>query len=205
MSVHTYSNIGNAGEGAAVTSKGRLFVLVGPSAVGKNTIMQGVLAATPKMRQLPTMTTRPPRSGEAEGVQHYFVDLETFNQMLADGDLLEHQEVHPGKFYGVPRQRTKDALDRGDLLIADVDIYGAQALKTAFPDNVITIFVLPTTKEVLRQRLLERGEADLEDRLRRAELELSHADEFDHQIVNDVLDHSIEMVSNIVQQTLAAA
>jgi guanylate kinase len=149
------------------------------------------------------MATREPRPGEQEGVQHFFVDVPTFQQMVAAGELLEHQENYPGKFYGVPRDRTKAALDHGDLLIADVDVYGAQALKAAFPDNVITIFIKPPSTEALRERLLERGEADLDDRLKRAEMELSHAEECDYQVVNDVLESSIEVVSTIVRQTLA--
>src|SRR5215831_12853036 len=87
--------------------KGLLFVLVGPTAVGKNTIMQEVIKRVPRLRQLPTVTTRSPRPGEQEGREHFFVTREKFDQLQTDGELIEAQEVHPGKFYGTPRQSTQ--------------------------------------------------------------------------------------------------
>ena len=182
----------------AERSNGCLFILVGPSGVGKNTIMQDVIAKIPALRQLPTATTRAPRAGEQEGKQHYFVSLERFEQMKADGELLESQQVHPGKWYGVPRWQTKQALETGALLIADIDIYGAQAVRAAFPANVVTIFIKPPTLDVLRERLRERGETDLEDRFRRAEMELSHAPECDFQVTNDVLEEAAHKVAEII-------
>jgi guanylate kinase len=184
---------------------GCLFILVGPSGVGKNTIMRDVMQRVPGLRQLPTATTRPPRPEETEGVQHYFVSLDRFNEMWANGDLLEHQEVHPGKWYGVPRDLTRQALGAGTAMIADIDIYGAQALKAAFPDHVITIFVRPPSLDALRERLRERGENDLEDRFRRAEMELSRAAECDYQVVNDVLETCVSEVTAIVQRQLQRA
>lgn len=202
MNNHRNYNVINTefvGEVLAEHSKGWLFILVGPSGVGKNTIMHDVIAKLPALRQLPTATTRAPRSGEQEGKQHYFVDLDRFDEMKADGDLLESQQVHPGKWYGVPRQQTKQALETGALLIADIDILGAQAVKAAFPGNVVTIFIKPPNLDVLRERLSGRGEIDFEDRFRRAEMELSHTDECDYQVINDVLDKAIQEVVAIIQ------
>lgn len=181
---------------------GCLFVLVGPSGVGKNTIMRDVMHNIEGLHQLPTATTRDPRPGEDEGVQHYFVSREQFERMRDDGDLLEHQEVHPGKWYGVPRDLTRRALADGKPLVADVDIYGAAALKKAFPTNVVTIFVEPPSLDVLRERLLERGEVDLEERFERAEMELSRANECDYRVVNDVLERCVEEVTAIVQREI---
>jgi guanylate kinase len=192
------------GESLAERSNGWLFILVGPSGVGKNTIMRDVIGKIPNLRQLPTATTRAPRAGEQEGEHHYFVDLKRFEAMQANGDLLEAQQVHPGKWYGVPRASTQQALEGGALLIADIDILGAQAVKAAFPDNVVTIFIKPPTLDVLRERLRERGETDLEDRFRRAEMEVSHADECDHQVVNDVLERADHEVVDIIQRTIGA-
>jgi guanylate kinase len=202
---HTINiNTNFVGESLAERSKGWLFILVGPSGVGKNTIMRDVIGKIPNLRQLPTATTRAPRPGEQEGEHHYFVDLRRFEAMEANGDLLESQQVHPGKWYGVPRESTQQALEDGALLIADIDILGAQAVKAAFPDNVVTIFIKPPTLDVLRERLRERGEADLEDRFRRAEMELSHADKCDHQVVNEVLERADHEVASIIQRTISA-
>lgn len=181
-----------------MSRKGCLYVFVGPSGVGKNTIMNRVREAFPEMRQLPTATTREKREGEVEGVHHFFVTLEHFNAMREHGDLLEAQEVHPGKFYGVPRSSTVRVLQEGGLWLADIDIFGAEALKAAFPDNVVTIFVTPPSLEVLTERLEERHEQDIEARLKRVELELSHARFCDHQVVNDDLERCVAEVIAIV-------
>jgi guanylate kinase len=199
---HSITNTEFVGEVLAERTNGCLFILVGPSGVGKNTIMKDVTAKIPALRQLPTATTRAPRSGEQEGKQHYFVSLDRFEEMKADGQLLESQQVHPGKWYGVPREQTKQALETGAFLIADIDILGAQAVKDAFPDNVVTIFIKPPNLEVLRERLSGRGDTDFEDRFRRAEMELSHANECDHQVINDVLEQAIQEVIAIIQTKL---
>ncbi|MBX3086822.1 MAG: guanylate kinase [Anaerolineae bacterium] len=183
-------------------SKGWLFILVGPSGVGKNTIMRDVIGKIAGLRQLPTATTRAARPGESEGQQHYFVTLDQFEQMKSNGDLLESQEVHPGKWYGVPRHQTQQALETGALLIADIDILGAKAVKTAFPANVVTIFIKPPTVEALRARLRERGEADLEDRFQRAEMELSLIGECDHVVVNDILERATQEVADIISRKI---
>jgi guanylate kinase len=191
-----------AEHGTTAPLSGCLFVLVGPSGVGKNTIMRDVMHNIDGMRQLPTATTRDPRPGEDEGVQHYFVSRERFEEMKASAELLEFQEVHPGKWYGVPRDLTRQLLASGDLLVADVDIYGAAALKKEFPKNVVTIFVLPPSLAALRERLRERGEVDLEDRFQRAEMEMSRAAECDYRVVNDVLERCVAEVTTIVQREI---
>lgn len=180
--------------------KGCLYVFVGPSGVGKNTIMNRVRQAFPDMRQLPTATTREKRDDEVEGVHHFFVTLQRFNEMREHGDLLEAQEVHPGKFYGVPRSSTARVLQEGGLWLADIDVYGAEALKGAFPDNVVTIFVRPPSLDVLAERLEERHETDIAARLQRVELELSYAPTCDFQVVNDDLERCVAEVIAIINR-----
>jgi guanylate kinase len=192
-------SISISGQTPLPDGKGYLFVLVGPSGVGKNTVMSEVMRLEPALRQLPTVTTRPPREGEQEGIHHYFVSKPAFLEMIADDLLLEHQEVHPGKFYGVPRDQTGQALAAGQLMIADIDIFGARAVKQAFPDQVVTIFVRPPSVDVLRQRLMERDEKELEIRLMRATMELSHADDYDYQVINDQLDRCVQDVLEIIR------
>lgn len=187
--------------------KGTLFILVGPTAVGKNSIMKEVIKRMPRLRQLPTVTTRSPRSDEQEGREHFFVTREKFDRLLANGDLLEAQEVHPGKFYGTPRQQTLAALQAKELLIADIDILGAKAVQAAFPQNVVLIFVEPPNIETLGERLRSREEnkmteEEILDRLQRAKFELDHADEFEYRVLNDHLEDAILATMEIIARVL---
>jgi guanylate kinase len=185
--------------------KGALFVLVGPSAVGKNTIMTRVMSQRPQLRQFPTMTTREKRSNEEQGREHFFVTLDEFRKLLADNALIEHQEVYPGKFYGTPRQQMQTLLDAGRTMIADIDVLGASKLKEAFPDRVILIFIEPPTPDDLEKRLRERGnmsEEEIAKRLERAAFELKFAEKCEYRVVNDTLEHSVEKVIEIVDAEL---
>lgn len=186
--------------------EGALFVLVGPAGVGKNTVISRVLQQFPRLRRLPTATTRPRRSDEQEGREHFFVTPETFQKMIGEGVLIEHQEVHPGKFYGAVRQYTHDALDAGELLIADIDILGAEALKADLGERAITIFVFPPSLEVLEARLRKRGnmpETEIADRLKRASFELSRSDKCQYRVTNGTLEQCVSEVVAIIRQEIA--
>jgi guanylate kinase len=182
-----------------------MFVLVGPAGVGKNTIMGGVKARLPQLEQLPTITTRQPRPTEKEGREHFFVDQDAFQKMVADEALIEYQEVYPGKFYGTPSAGMQAALDDGKTMIADIDVVGAGKLKAAFPDRVVLIFVMPPDKDDLEERLRARGnmsEEEIATRLKRASLELSYAGQADYRIVNDTLERSVEDACAIINDEL---
>ncbi len=186
--------------------EGVLFVLVGPAGVGKNTVISRVMAQTPQLRRLPTATTRSRRPDEQEGREHFFVSIEKFRQMIERGELIEHQEVHPGKFYGAVRQYTRDALNAGEFLIADIDILGAEALKADLGERAITIFVFPPSLEVLEQRLRKRGnmpEEEIADRLKRASFELSRSDACQYRVTNDTLEHCVSEVLGIIRKEIA--
>jgi guanylate kinase len=183
-----------------------MFVLVGPAGVGKNTIMGGVKARQLQLEQLPTVTTRQPRPTEKEGREHFFVDLDTFQQMITDEALIEYQEVYPGKFYGTPRAGMQAALDNGKTMIADIDVVGAGKLKAAFPDRVVLIFIMPPDKDDLEERLRSRGnmsEEEITTRLKRASLELSYAGQADHRVVNDTIERSVEHVCQLIRDELS--
>lgn len=195
--------------------RGLLFVLVGPGGAGKNTLMRATLEAFETLRQLATATTRPMRDGEQHGREHLFVTREKFQQMIATGELLEWQEVTPGKFYGVPRSSVETALANGQHLIADIEVYGAQALRVAFRDDVVLIFVtvpgatLPAQLEVLRDRMgnEDRNESAglIQQRLDRArDIELPFANECEHVIVNDDIERAVTELKTIIQGHLQA-
>jgi guanylate kinase len=185
--------------------RGVLFVLVGPSAVGKNTVMKGVMEQLPELRQLPTATTRPIRHNEQQGREHFFVTLDEFRNMIANQELIEYQEVYPGTFYGTPRKPMQEALDAGKKIIADIDVVGAGKVKAAFSHDVVLIFVAPPDMDTLEKRIRQRGDASEEEianRLARASFEMKYADRCDYRVVNDTLDQTVEAVLHIVRQEL---
>lgn len=166
---------------------GMLFILVGPGGVGKNALMGYVMANLPDLRQLPTATTRSPRESEQHGIEHLFVSVDDFRQMIANDELLEHQEVHPGKFYGVPRATVEDAIYQKRDLIADIEFKGATILRAAYPENAQAVFIAPPSLEALEIRMRERGDnqTDIDNRFDRLPSEMFYAPTCDHVIVND--------------------
>jgi len=179
-----------------------LIVLIGPSGVGKNTLMQRAIADVPGLRQMPTATSRLPRANEQEGREHWFVSLETFGQMIATNALFEYQEVHPGQFYGVPRAQLEQMLQVDHArLIADIDIKGALNLREVFPDITRLIFIEPPSLSELEARIRARGEtseADLQARMARVPMELAFATKCDFRILNDDLDHASQALIGII-------
>jgi guanylate kinase len=185
---------------------GLLFVLVGPGGVGKNTLMHNALAKQENLRQLPTATTRNPRPGEQEGREHLFVSEEQFRQMISQDQLLEWQEVHPGRFYGVPRFTVERAMQDEIDLIADIEVVGASILRSAYPDNAVLIFIAPSGQDddtaitLLRRRMEDRGDnlAEIEKRLQRARMEMAYAPTCDYLIVNEQIEDAALMLNSII-------
>jgi guanylate kinase len=188
---------------ASYRRKGLLFILVGPTGAGKNTIMNAALNRLKHIRQLPTATTRAIRENEQEGREHYFLTREAFEELIANDGLLEHQNVH-GRLYGVPRVTVAQAIDAEQDRIADIDVLGAMNVRAAFPDNTVIIFVQPGASDdvmgTLRDRLNQRGEKseEIERRLERVPLEMSYAPLCDYLIINEDLDEATETLCSIV-------
>lgn len=190
------------------TQRGQLFVLIGPGGAGKNAIMHIALEQVDNLRQLATATTRPRRNGEVEGQHHLFVSLETFQDMLQNGQLLEHEEVTPGRFYGIPRASVEDNLNAGRNLIADIDVNGARVLRSTYPDDATLIFITVPGQtaddmlNVLRQRMTERnseGPQVIQQRLDRArDVELPFLTQADYVIVNDDITQAVADLIEII-------
>jgi len=190
---------------------GVIFVMIGPGGAGKNAIMKAVIQQLKYVEQLPTATTRPIRDGEKEGREHFFISSDQFKNMINNDELLEYQEVTPNKFYGVPRQSVADALSRSHIRIADIEVLGAQALASAFPENVVQIYVTvpgETLEEqlgILEARMKQRDDSttNIKERLNRAKtLELPYQSQCDYVVVNDDLTTAIEDVTKIIQSEL---
>lgn len=178
---------------------GLLFVLVGPPGVGKNAMMNSVLDQITSLRQLPTATTRPIRPTEQHGREHLFVTQDEFQRMIDQNDLIEWQIVH-GHQYGTPRSTVQQAMSAGQDLIADIEVLGATYLRSAFPENVILIFVQPPSLTELIHRMHTRGEteAEIQKRMQRVEMEMRYAPECDYLITNDSVERASDILRGII-------
>lgn len=187
---------------ASETSRdGLLFVLVGPTAVGKNELMKAVLSQCPQLVQMPTATTRPIRANEQEGREHFFVDRARFQQLIDSNALLEHQYFHDN-WYGTVRERLEEAIERGQDQIADIEVLGASAVHASYPDNSILIFISPPDPHTLETRIRKRGSdtpQEIELRLRRIPFEMQFAARCQYLIVNDKLDQAAAELVSIIQ------
>lgn len=172
---------------SAGLGNGLLFILVGPGGVGKNTLMEAVLPRFDHFSQLATVTTRPIRPNEVPGKHHIFVTSDEFERMIEAHELVEYEQVHPGKYYGVPRSPLERAIVAGHDLIADIEISGAANVRAAYPRNTIVIFIKPPSLEVLAERMRARGEKEsgIAERMARAARELPFADQAHYVIIND--------------------
>lgn len=179
---------------------GTVFVVSGPSGVGKSTIVRRVLEAEPRVRFSISHTTRAPRPGESDGVDYHFVDEARFRALIAAGAFLEHAE-YQGHLYGTSRVAVEVPTREGYDLILEVEVQGARQLQKQLPEAV-RIFILPPSEEVLEARLRARNtedEAVTARRLAKAREELAYAEECQHRIVNDVIDKAIDELLQIIR------
>jgi len=181
-------------------ASGLMFVISGPSGVGKGTIYNIVLEKMPFIKRSISVTTRQPRVGELEGVNYYFKTIEEYQQMIASGDFLETASVFEN-FYGTPRAPIMEMLDNGDDVMFEIDVEGAKQIKAKYP-ACIQIFIMTPDLGVLEDRLKGRGtesEESLRIRLGGAKREILEAKKFDYLVFNDNLDEAVESVMSIVR------
>lgn len=179
---------------------GLLIVVSGPSGAGKGTICDALRQAFPNIHYSISMTTRPPRPGEVDGVNYYFSTNERFEELLQEDAFLEHAKVYD-HYYGTPKQYVYDMLAKGHHIMLEIDIQGAMQVKKKYPQGVF-IYVVPPSKDVLAKRLTGRH-TDSDDviagRLAKARRELDWIDQYDYLIVNDQLETAIEKASAILE------
>ncbi len=180
---------------------GILFTLVGPGGVGKNALLNDVIDLVNGLSQLPTATTRKMRPNEQQGREHLFVSMEEFQWMINRDELLEHQEVHPGKFYGIPRATVDKAIADGRDLIADIEVLGAAIIRNTYPENSVIVFIMPPSIDELHTRLRKRDtkETDLQDRLNRSPMEMLFAPSCKYIIINDDQADAVEQLRHIIR------
>ncbi|MCC6177336.1 MAG: guanylate kinase [Chloroflexi bacterium] len=185
----------------AAKAHGLIFVISGPSGVGKDTISRRLKDSGFRLSYCVTATTRAARTSEVDGVHYYFLTDQEFDDMLARNEFVEHAEVH-GKRYGIPLVGLREGLRTGKDVLVTPDVQGAATLRAMLP-NVISIFLAPETLEELRPRIQGRGSETPEQlavRMATAEREMKRIHEFDYKVVNrrDRIDETVEQVKAIV-------
>lgn len=182
-----------------MSEKGRLFVISGPSGAGKSTVVFKAIEGRDDMCFSTSVTTRKPRPNEVDGREYFFVDLDRFDEMVANNELLEHA-TYVANNYGTPRKYVEDKLDSGMNVILDIEVNGARQVNEKKPDAV-KIFIVPPSMAVLKERLEARGtdtERAIEARLIRAKQEYAEADFYDYIIVNDDRDAAAAELAAII-------
>lgn len=179
--------------------KGQLIVMTGPSGVGKGTLVRALLNRHPDLHLSVSVTTRSPRPGEVNGREYYFVDRHQFNEMIANGELLESAEF-AGNFYGTPLIPVKEKLESGKSVLLEIELAGARQIRQTFP-GALQIFIRPPSMDELERRLRSRGQ-DSEDaiirRLLRAKEEMNASGEFDIEVMNDDLDLALKRLEGVL-------
>lgn len=172
-------------------AKGKIIIFSAPSGSGKSTIINYLLGKQMNLAFSISATTRPPRGQEQNGVEYFFLSPEEFRQRIEAGDLLEYEEVYPGRFYGTLKSQVEKQLEKGENVVFDVDVKGGCNIKKYYGDSALSVFVQPPSIEELRKRLVSRATDTpemIEKRIAKASFELSYAEKFDKIIINDNLE-----------------
>jgi guanylate kinase len=182
----------------------RVFVVTGPSGVGKGTLIRGLMERVPGLELSVSATTRGPRAGERDGVDYHFLSSDEFERRVREGDFVEHAD-YAGRRYGTLRSELDKRVRAGVPVVLEIEVQGARQVRAAVPGAVL-VFIAPPSLEALRTRLVGRGTDDTEEVRRRlsvAEAELAARDEFGHVVLNDRLEDALEQLTAIVEEQLA--
>ncbi|MBF0247885.1 MAG: guanylate kinase [Alphaproteobacteria bacterium] len=177
-----------------------MLVMSSPSGAGKTTITRALLETDPDLSMSVSATTRPPRPGEVDGKDYYFIDRAKFEAMVEKGEFLEHAKVFDN-YYGTPKAPVYDALAAGKDVLFDVDWQGARDLRHAARDDQMSIFILPPSHDELERRLYARAQDSdevVKKRMAKAASEMSHWGEYDYIVVNENIDESVAQVKAIL-------
>jgi guanylate kinase len=182
---------------------GHVFVITGPSGVGKGTLIRGLLERVPGLELSVSATTRAPRPGERDGVDYHFLSEEEFDRRVAAGDFIEHAS-YSGHKYGTLRSELERRMAEAAGVVLEIEVQGARQIRAAMPEAV-QVFIAPPSVEALRARLVGRGTdapEDVEARLATALEELEAEKEFEYVVVNDRLEQATEELADIVRSEL---
>jgi guanylate kinase len=184
---------------------GKVFVITGPSGVGKGTLIEQLLERVPELELSISATTREPRAGEVEGRDYFFLTPEEFRRRLEAGDFLEHAS-YSGNYYGTLKQDVQRRLAEDRSVVLEIEVQGARQVRDELGDDAVLIFIAPPDEDVLRERLEGRGTDSpeaIEQRLRTAEVELAARSEFPLEVVNDEVQKAASELEGLVRRELS--
>jgi guanylate kinase len=187
--------------------KGKLIIFSAPSGSGKSTIVNWLMQEHPELKLYFSIscTSRQPRGTERDGVEYFFISAEEFRRKIAGGEFLEYEEVYQDRFYGTLKEQVENQRLAGQNVVFDVDVKGGVNIKKFYGDDALSVFIQPPSVEELRRRLVGRAtdtpEA-IENRLAKAEYEMTFAPQFDHILVNDDLEKAKAEACEIVKAFL---
>jgi guanylate kinase len=184
---------------------GKMIIFSAPSGAGKTTIVKHLLSKFPQFEFSISATSRKMREGEQHGKDYFFLSADDFKQRIANSEFVEWEEVYTDNFYGTLKSELDRIWAKGNVVIFDVDVKGGVNLKRMFPDNSLSLFVMPPSVEELRNRLVGRGTDSteaIERRVAKAEEELSFSDKFDVVVVNDNLEEAKTKAEEVIASFL---
>ena len=184
-----------------VKKKGKLFIVSAPSGAGKSTLINEILKYFPDIVYSISHTTRSPRKGETNGKEYFFISRKEFEKGIADHLWAEWANVH-GNYYGTGKIQLETHMTAGSDVLLDIDVQGAYQIMKIYPDS-ISIFIMPPSIEVLKERLLKRStenEQDIKIRLKNAEKEILEKNNFKHLIINDKLPDSTQNIVSLIEK-----
>ncbi|MFD1038042.1 guanylate kinase [Virgibacillus byunsanensis] len=183
-----------------IEEKGILFILSGPSGVGKGTVRKELFEQDTDLRYSISMTTRDIRTGETDGIDYFYKSKSEFESLIEKGQLLEYAQ-YVNNYYGTPREYVERTLAEGHDVFLEIEVKGALQVKENFPEGVF-IFLFPPSLEELKNRILSRGTETQDlvlNRLKEARNEIEMMDAYDYVVVNDHVDHAVEKIQSIIQ------
>ena len=187
---------------------GKCIIFSAPSGSGKSTIVQWLMAEHPELRLAFSIsaTSRPPRGTEQHGVEYFFLSPEEFRSRIAAGEFLEYEEVYQDRFYGTLKEQVDNQLKAGQNVVFDVDVKGGCNIKEHYGSEALSVFIQPPSVEELRRRLIGRATdsmEQIEQRVAKAEYEMSFAPQFDRIVINDNLDEAKQQTLDMLRKFLS--
>ena len=188
---------------------GKCIIFSAPSGSGKSTIVQWLMAEHPELKLAFSIsaTSRPPRGTEQHGVEYFFLSPEEFRSRIAAGEFLEYEEVYQDRFYGTLKEQVDNQLKAGQNVVFDVDVKGGCNIKEHYGSGALSVFIQPPSVEELRRRLIGRATdsmEQIEQRVAKAEYEMSFAPQFDRIVINDNLDEAKQQTLDMLREFLSA-